>query len=99
MTWYRAAAAQGSASAQVSLGNLYRHGKGVPQDYSEAMTWYRKAADQGYIIGQLSVGYMYKYGLGVTKSYRQALEWYQKAANQGDELAIEWAAEIKQLMQ
>ena len=79
---------------QIKFGNAFAY-----IDEKEAVTWYRKAADQGYIIGQLSVGYMYKYGLGVTKSYRQALEWYQKAANQGDELAIEWAAEIKQLMQ
>ena len=25
-----------------------RGGKGVPQDYAQALVWFRKAADQGY---------------------------------------------------
>ena len=38
---------QGDAGAQVNLGVMYDHGKGVPQDYAQAAAWYRKAADQG----------------------------------------------------
>ncbi len=34
-------AEQGHAGAQNHLGELYAEGKGVPQDYTEAMQWYR----------------------------------------------------------
>ena len=45
--WYRKAADQGYAAAQASLAKLYVTGRGVPQDYAQAMAWFRKAADQG----------------------------------------------------
>ena len=37
--WYRLAADQGDASAQLNLGVSYDNGQGVPQDYSEAINW------------------------------------------------------------
>ncbi|KAG0041437.1 hypothetical protein BGZ90_009863, partial [Linnemannia elongata] len=37
----------GDKDAQVSLGDIYREGKGILQDYEQAMTWYLKAANQG----------------------------------------------------
>jgi TPR repeat protein len=39
-------AEQGNALAQNSLGVMYVEGKGVSQDYDEAIRWFRKAADQ-----------------------------------------------------
>ena len=45
--WFRKAAEQGYADAQIYLGNCYYNGWCVPQDYSEAVKWYRKAAEQG----------------------------------------------------
>jgi TPR repeat protein len=42
------AADQGDQLAQFKIGLLYYNGKGVAQDYAQAMSWYRKAADQGY---------------------------------------------------
>jgi hypothetical protein len=39
---YRKAAEQGDAESQSDLGSLYRDGKGVQQDYSEAIRWYRQ---------------------------------------------------------
>jgi TPR repeat protein len=47
MKWYRLAADQGDANGQYILGIMYADGKGVPQNYAEAMKWYRLAADQG----------------------------------------------------
>ena len=35
------------ARAQLYVGNMYRKGRGVPQNGAEALTWYRRAADQG----------------------------------------------------
>ena len=41
------AANQGDSDAQVKLGLAYYHGRGVAQNFAEAVRWYKKAADQG----------------------------------------------------
>ena len=48
MKWFRAAAEQGIAAAQLNLGVMYANGKGVPEDDREAVKWYRAGAEQGY---------------------------------------------------
>ena len=45
--WYRLAAEQGDADAQVELGLCYRKGIGVQKDLAEAKRWFQKAAKQG----------------------------------------------------
>lgn len=82
-------AEQGDAYAQVNLGIMYEFGKGVAQDYYEAVKWYRLAAEQGEAIAQYNLGYMYEYGRGVAKDYTQAMRWYRQAADQGLKPAIE----------
>ncbi|KAF9279683.1 hypothetical protein BGZ88_012609 [Linnemannia elongata] len=77
-------ASQGDKNAQVALGDIYREGEGVQQDYQAAMDWYLQAANQGDANGQRKVGFLYDGGLGVSQSYSTALEWYIKAADQGD---------------
>lgn len=47
LNYYRALAESGSADAQLTLGDLYRHGDGVPADLVEAYAWYYLAAQQG----------------------------------------------------
>ena len=37
--WYRKAAEQGHAFAQIRLGDMYADGRGVPQDDVEAYKW------------------------------------------------------------
>ncbi len=44
---WRPLAEQGYAGAQFYLGVMYATGRGLPQDYAEAVKWYRKAAEQG----------------------------------------------------
>ena len=44
---WRPIAELGDEYAQYNLGLTYEHGRGVRQDYREAMKWYRRAADQG----------------------------------------------------
>ena len=80
----RARADQGDAEAQVSLGFMYGNGRGVVQDYKQAVVWYRKAADQGETWSQFNLGVMYHKGRGVVQDYKQAVVWYRKAADQGD---------------
>ncbi|MCZ6876080.1 MAG: sel1 repeat family protein, partial [bacterium] len=41
---FRPLADQGDAAAQNTLGYMYELGKGVSQDYQEALRWYRLAA-------------------------------------------------------
>lgn len=63
----KAAAEQGDVKAQLSLGEMYARGEGVPQDYVEAAKWYRKAAEQGNADAQTTLGLMYSEGVGVPK--------------------------------
>ncbi len=50
------AAEQGDAEAQYSLGVCYAYGKGVEQDYKEAVKWYTAAAEQGHVKAQFNLG-------------------------------------------
>ena len=81
---YQKAAEQGDASAQFNLGLIYRKGKGVTQDYKEAIKWFRKAAEQGDAEAQFNLGLIYRKGKGVTQDYKEAIKWFRKAAEQGD---------------
>ena len=72
------------AEALYNKGNCYYLGKGVKQDYTEAVKWYRKAAEQGNADAQYDLGHCYQYGHGVEKDYVEAVKWYRKAAEQGD---------------
>ena len=60
---------QGDADAQKSLGYMYYKGKGVLQDYNQAVRWYRKAAEQGHAAGLVALGVMYAGGEGVSKDF------------------------------
>ena len=88
MKWFRKAANQGNAHAQYNLGVMYNNGKGVTQDYKEAIKWHRKAANQGYVHAQNNLGTMYGNGQGVTQDYVLAHMWWNLAASQGDKTAL-----------
>jgi len=47
MKWYRLAAAQGDARAQLNLGVMYLHGQGVPRDFILAHMWLNLGGAQG----------------------------------------------------
>ncbi len=61
----RPLAEKGDAAAQAMLGLIYYQGKGVQQDYREALSWYFRAADRGDTSAQLALGSMYSQGQGV----------------------------------
>ena len=65
-------AEQGDASAQYNLGEMYRRGDGVPQDFATAMKWYTLAAEQGNASAQYTLGLMYYNGDGVLQDYLYA---------------------------
>ncbi|MDR2220364.1 MAG: sel1 repeat family protein [Methylobacillus sp.] len=85
----RKAAEQGNVDAQLELGWMYENGKGVPQDYKEAITWYRKAAEQGDADGQLFLGMMYLEGKGVPRNLVLAYMLFNLAAVEGDDVAVD----------
>ena len=72
MKWYRNAADQGLAIAQLNVGLLYSEGHGVPKDKAEAARWYRKAADQRFALAQGELGRVYYLGWGLPQDYVQA---------------------------
>ena len=80
---FRPLAEQGDANAQFSLGIMYDHGYGVPENDTEALKWWRKAAEQGYANAQYSLGLMYRKGRGVPENHAEAVKWYRTAAEQG----------------
>lgn len=86
---YRSRAEQGDAESQSKLGSMYSRGKGVPQDYGEAVRWYRKSAEQGYAKAEYNLSIMYRDGKGVPQDYAEAERWCRKAADQGDGRAEE----------
>jgi TPR repeat protein len=83
----RSLATKGNTKAQVNLGILYEEGRGVPQDYNEAVKWYRLAAEADSADAQFSLGAVTYYGQGVPRDYQEAAKWFRLAADHGDAAA------------
>jgi uncharacterized protein len=66
------------------LGSRYFDGRGVAQDYGQALIWYRKSADQGYAPALNQLGYMHQHKFDLPRDYKHALNYYHLAANKGD---------------
>ena len=77
----RDVASQGVTEAQAYLGQLYRKGGAVAQDFEEARRWYQLAAAKGDIASQAGLGELYRYGYGVEQSYPHAYMWFSLAAS------------------
>ncbi len=65
-----------------SMGEKYFLGRGVPEDYREALKWYLKAAEHGHARAQNKVGNLFNYG-ALPENYAEAAKWYRMAADQG----------------
>ncbi len=74
------AAAGGQAEAQYAMGERYRLGAGVAQNWYEASRWYEKAAEQGNAMAQCALAGCFAEGRGVRKNLALAFLWYEKAA-------------------
>jgi hypothetical protein len=83
------AAAQGYASGQNSLGEMYQMGKGTPQNYREAVRLYSLAAEQGFVTAHFNLGLAYGQGKGITQDAVRAYFWLSLAASQGHIKAAE----------
>ena len=81
--FHRLYAEQGDAEAQFNLGQMYREGLEVAQNYKEAVKWYRLSAEQGDARAQCDLGMMYDKGQGVEQDYKEAEKLFRLAAEQG----------------
>ncbi|MHB1938587.1 MAG: tetratricopeptide repeat protein [Acidobacteriaceae bacterium] len=72
-----------SPETQFDLGAMYETGKGVPQDYAQAVLWYRKAAEQGYAKAEYRLGVLYANGVGMHQDKTQVAVLFLSAAKQG----------------
>jgi len=81
------AAKQGDATGCAILGDMYKEGVGVEQDYVQSVKWYQLAAEQGHEFAQGRLGDFYRDGKGVERDYQQAVYWYRLAAGNGYEAA------------
>jgi TPR repeat protein len=48
---------KGDADAQAKVGIMYVTGRGVAQEYAQALAWFRRAADQGNPTAQFYIGW------------------------------------------
>lgn len=76
----RKAALLGNARSQYNLGIFYLDGRGVPQDYPQAISWITKSAEQDYEEAQLKLIQLYTEGRYVSQNASKAKEWTEKLA-------------------
>jgi uncharacterized protein len=81
--WFRRAQARGHQDSAFYLGMHYSEGRGVLQDYPEAMLFIGKLADTGHANAQNMVGNFYRRGLGMPINKTMAYVWYNIAASKG----------------
>lgn len=72
-------ASGGEPSACVSVGNLYRLGKGVKRNPHSAIEWYEKAAEKKSWRAMLNIAEMHRVGEGLRVDSDRANDWSIKA--------------------
>ena len=83
-----AKAQKGNAAAQLTLAVWYRDGKGVEQNFTQAMHWGHLAADHGYAPAMDFVGYAYLTGLGVKQNTKIAYGYFHAGAEKSAQAAF-----------
>ena len=74
--WFRKAAEQGHAGAQLNLGTMYGNGDGVSKNDKESVKWFHRAAEQGNVLAQYILGL--QYGIdsgGVERDCNESYMW------------------------
>ena len=82
----REAAASGNTLAAYKLGKMYGYGchdgRGITQDFGQAVHWYTIAANQGHRDSQESLSLMYSNGQSVPQDPAKAKYWRDKSIGQ-----------------
>lgn len=79
---FEALADTGNVAAQYNIAQLYRHGRGVAQNFQAAIEWYEKAAEAGLSSAQNNLAQLHMEGKGGDVDYGAAVRWWQRAALQ-----------------
>src|SRR5574344_1214865 len=80
--WYKKAAINGHAKAQLNLGNLYAQGDGINKNLDTALYWFLEAAKLGLAKAQYNASVIYYTGNGVgLKDFEQSYIWAKVAEN------------------
>lgn len=83
----RPLARRGDIYAQLYVGLMYYHGRGVVRDYDRAQQWLHRPARHGLTSAQSALARMYEHGRGVSRNPAAAAEWYRRAAHEGSPVA------------
>ncbi|WP_159711274.1 tetratricopeptide repeat protein [Geminicoccus flavidas] len=76
---------EGDAQAQEWMGDLYREGRGVPQNGDFAVYWYTQSAQAGRVSSYVKLARMFERGeAGVAVDVEQALRYYELAGQNDD---------------
>jgi TPR repeat protein len=78
--YYGQAAATGNRGAAFHLGQMFEEGKGVQENYSQALIYYRQAARRGLPVAQIALAELYEKGLGTEVNFVYAYMYYGLAA-------------------
>jgi TPR repeat protein len=73
----------GDGAAACRIGEHYRTGDIVTQDWAMTFHWYSRGAELGDPAAQNNLGTMFLEGLGCKCDTAQAVHWYRKSAEQG----------------
>ena len=83
--WYKKAAEQKHAVAQMALSRLYYGGSGVPKNHEIVFRLAQQSAKSGLYDAQRSLGYCYYVGIGTPVDRERGVYWLKAAARNGDE--------------
>ena len=84
----RSAAASGDPAAEYEIGLRYAEGRGVPQNFGEALRWLDQAAKAGFAPAQFRLASMNEKGEGMKKDLQAARQLYLLAADKGHAKAM-----------
>ncbi len=79
LEFYRAAAEQGFAMAQLRMGFFHLNSDALENSYSSAAYWFGLAAKQNNPRAMFRLSQMYAIGKGVGQDLTKAVELYEKA--------------------
>jgi len=68
-------AKNGHHQAEEILGLMYKNGRGVKQDFEQAVFWFSRAAEGSRPLAQHHLGILYYAGQGVVSDPTRALMW------------------------
>ena len=74
-------ALNGNPVAQYFVGGDYKLGKGVAQDFEQAVMWFKLAAESNHLDALYELGICYNYGIGIKKDMKKANALWKQATS------------------